>query len=196
MISRLAHWILRTCGWTPVEQLPDIDKAVFIAVSHTSNWDGVWLIIFKLAMNVRVSFLAKHTLFWWPLGFLLRRWGAIPVDRSQAGSTVRQMVDAFRRNDRLWLALAPEGTRQWKPYWKSGFYQIAMEARVPIFLAFIDYRKKTMGVGGRLDPTGDTDADLAVLRDFYRSCTPKHPELMGPIAFAPAENRKTNTTKS
>ena len=168
-----------------MESLPEIDKAVFIAASHTSNWDGIWLIIFKIAYNVKVRFLAKHTLFWWPLSTLLRGLGAIAVDRSQATSTVEQLVDAFASEKHLWLALAPEGTRQWKPYWKTGFYQIAQAASVPIYMTFIDYKEKRMGVGERLVPSGSPEQDLVTIRDFYKRFVPKHPELQGPIAFPP-----------
>ena len=185
MLQRFARWLLRVNGWNPIETLPDIRKAVFIAVSHTSNWDGVWLIIYKIALNVQVSFLAKHTLFWWPLGPFLRRMGAIPVDRRQAASTVTQLVDEFAKQDRLWLALAPEGTRNWKPYWKTGFYQIARAASVPVYLAFIDYKSRRMGVGSMLIPSGDIEKDLEVIREFYRPIVPRHPELQGPIAFPP-----------
>jgi len=185
VLQSVAKWILRVSGWTPIEDLPDVPKAVFIAASHTSNWDGVWLIIFKIAVNARVKFLAKHTLFWWPLGPLLKGLGAIPVDRSQATSTVQQLVDEFARQDHLWLALAPEGTRKWKPYWKSGFYQIARAARVPIYMAFIDYRTRRLGVGAELVTTGDIEQDIAAIREFYGPVVPRHPGLKGPIAFAP-----------
>ena len=182
MIQGLAKFIIRIAGWQTTGELPDLKKAVFIAAYHTSNWDGFWLIVYKFALKVNVRFLAKHTLFWWPLGSLLRSIGAMPVDRSKSSSVVQQLVTALEEEDHMFLALSPEGTRDFRPYWKSGFYQIAKAAGVPVVLAFIDYRKKTMGIGIRFE-TSDIDTDLRIIRDFYADVTPRHEHLKGPIEF-------------
>jgi len=187
ILQPIARLILKLCGWTTTGQVPNLDKVVFIAAPHTSNWDGFWLIIFKIALNVKLRFLAKHTLFWWPLSSLLRGFGAMPIDRSQTTSTVQQLINAFNEEEHLLLALAPEGTRKWQPYWKTGFYQIAKEARVPIVLAYIDYSRKKMGVGITLHPSDDTEKDLAIIRDYYKDFVPRHPELKSPIQFPPVD---------
>ena len=185
MLRKIAQAILRNCGWEIVGEVPALDKAVFIAAPHTSNWDGLWLLVYKVAVKVDVRFLAKHTLFWWPLGTLLRAMGAMPLDRSGAHDTVQHLIDTFATQDKLFLALAPEGTRSWKPYWKTGFYQIAKSANVPIVLAFIDYKNKRLGVGITL-PDGQTlDQDLQMIRKFYAPFTAARPECRGPIAFPP-----------
>jgi 1-acyl-sn-glycerol-3-phosphate acyltransferase len=193
ILQAIARGILKICGWTATGQVPDLDKAVFIAAPHTSNWDGFWLIIYKTAMNVRLGFLAKHTLFWWPLSSLLRRFGAIPIDRSQATSTVQQMIDAFADEDLLWLAMAPEGTRKRMPFWKTGFYQIALAADVPIVMTYIDYSQKKLGIGPQLRPSGIVANDLAIIGKFYEPFTPRHPALRSPIAFPP-KNGEANAT--
>ena len=185
ILQPIARCLLKMSGWTTTGEAPDLDKVVLIAAPHTSNWDGFWLIVFKIALDVRLRFLAKHTLFWWPLSSLLRWFGALPIDRSHAASTVKQMVNAFEEEDHLFLALAPEGTRKWKPYWKTGFYQIALAANVPIVLAYIDYPDKKMGIGPRLQPTGDIGNDLAVIRKFYAPFVPRHPKLRSPVEFPP-----------
>ena len=187
ILQPIARLILKLSGWTTTGQVPDLDKVVFIAAPHTSNWDGFWLIMFKIALNVKLRFLAKHTLFWWPLSSLLRGFGAMPIDRSQTASTVQQLINAFNEEEHLLLALAPEGTRKWQPYWKTGFYQIAKEARVPIVLAYIDYSRKKMGVGITLHPSDDTEKDLAIIRNCYKDFVPRHPELKGPIKFPPVD---------
>jgi 1-acyl-sn-glycerol-3-phosphate acyltransferase len=133
MLQGIARFILKVGGWTPVGELPTMEKVVFTAAPHTTNWDGFWLLVYKI--------------FWWPLGPILRALGALPIDRDVSASTVQQVVDIFAERDRFWFALAPEGTRKWQPYWKTGFYQIAKTADVPIVLAFIDYKKKQMGIG-------------------------------------------------
>jgi len=185
MLRRIAIAILKLSGWEAVGEVPDFDKAVYIAAPHTSNWDGFWLIVGKTVLGLEAHFLAKHTLFWWPFGAILNRFGAIPVDRSRGSGVVRQLVDMFHDSERLNLALAPEGTRRWTQYWKTGFYRIAVEADVPIVLGFIDYGSKKMGIGGIFKPSGDAEQDLKFLRDFYRSFTPRHPRNKGPIAFPP-----------
>jgi 1-acyl-sn-glycerol-3-phosphate acyltransferase len=196
ILQPIARLILKLCGWTTTGEVPDLDKAVFIAASHTSNWDGFWLIIFKVAMNVDLRFLAKHTLFWWPLSSLLRSFGAMPIDRSHTASTVQQLITVFNEEERMLLALAPEGTRKWKPYWKTGFYQIAKEAQVPIVLAYIDYPRRTMGIGITLHPSDDSEKDLAIIRDFYKDFVPRHPELKSPIEFPPVDDTANADTES
>ena len=164
-------------------RLPDIDKAVYIAAPHTSNWDGFWFLCYKVAIDVKVSFLAKESLFWWPLGSLLSAMGAIPIDRTDAGGIVPQLVRTFEERDHLFLALAPEGTRRWMPEWKSGFYRIAKAADVPIVLAYIDYERKSLGIGPTLPENRSLDEDLAIIRAFYEGVKGRHPELQGPIEF-------------
>lgn len=189
MLSVIAKLILRACGWTAIGEIPPLNKAVFIAAPHTSNWDGFWLLVYRFSFDVKLRLLAKHTLFWWPLGSILRGAGAIPIDRSQPSSTVQHLVDLFATNDHFFLALAPEGTRRWKPYWKTGFYQIAAAAKVPIVLAFIDYKKKELGIGGQINPADGIEIIFEKLRAFYAPYTPRRPERMGPIEFPPNHSK-------
>ncbi len=187
MLKRLARLILRLTGWELVGEPPSVPKAVVIAAHHTSNWDGVWMITAKIALGIEMRFLAKHTLFWWPLGAILRASGAISLDRGSSADTVAQMARAFAREERLLLALAPEGTRGHRPYWKTGFYRIARAANVPIVLTFLDYGSKRMGIGPTLPAGLGRDETLAALREFYALQVPRHPEKKGPIEFPPAK---------
>lgn len=186
MLQGLARLILRAGGWTLVGEVPAIDKAVVIAAPHTSNWDGFWMIVCKIALNFRLRFFAKHTLFWWPLGPLLRSLGAIPIERGKGGANVDKLVQLFASSDQLFLALAPEGTRRWKPYWKSGFYRIAEAAKVPLVLAFIDYRDKRAGIGPQIELRATVEETLAEIRAFYATCTAAIPANVGPIALPPS----------
>jgi 1-acyl-sn-glycerol-3-phosphate acyltransferase len=185
MLRMLAKFILRICGWDSVGEVPIIDKAVLIAAPHTSNWDGFWLLVYKVAINVDVRFLGKHTLFWWPLGSVLRAFGATPIDRSNPARVVPQLISAFEAEDKLFLALSPEGTRKRTRYWKTGFYRIAKVADVPIVLAFIDYEKKQMGIGPTLSQNLSLKETLGAIREFYAPRTGRRPELQGPIEFPP-----------
>jgi len=185
MLSWIARTIFTITGWTMVGEIPNIRKAVFIAAPHTSNWDGLWLLIYKFAIKVEVRFLAKDTLFWWPLGPLLRSMGAMPIDRRNAAAIVPQLVAAFANEEHLFLALAPEGTRKRMPFWKTGFYRIAEAANVPIVLAFIDYNKRQMGIGPALPLGISMQQTLEELRKFYAPCVGRRPELQSTIEFPP-----------
>jgi 1-acyl-sn-glycerol-3-phosphate acyltransferase len=185
ILKKIANALLKVSGWEVVGEVPDINKAVYVAAPHTSNWDGFWLLVGKTVLGLEARFLVKHTLYWWPLGPILNWFGAIPVDRSGGSGVVQELIDLFEDSDRLNLALAPEGTRKWTQYWKTGFYSIAVKADVPLVLGFIDYGAKKMGIGGVFKPTGDVQKDLKYLRDFYRPYLPRHPHNKGPIAFPP-----------
>ncbi len=184
MLSAIAKSILRLGGWTAVGGMPDAPKAVIIAAPHTSNWDGFWALVYIISIDADIHFFAKHSLFWFPLSTLLRALGCIELDRERAGSAVQQAIDWFDKEDSFYFGLAPEGTRDLKPGWKSGFYRIARGANVPVYLGVLDYGKKRVGIGRRLDLSGDEEADLEVCRRFYADVEARRPEKMSPIVFA------------
>jgi 1-acyl-sn-glycerol-3-phosphate acyltransferase len=120
MLAKLARLILRLGGWTIVGGAMDAPKAVVIAAPHTSNWDGFWALTYKTAVGLDIHFFAKQSLFWFPLGNILRALGGIELDRKRAGSAVNQAIAMFRERDSFYFGLAPEGTRKKMPGWKSG----------------------------------------------------------------------------
>ena len=183
MLRKLAHLLLRLGGWTAVGGVLDDPKAVLVAAPHTSNWDGYWALVYKVAVDLDVKFFAKKSLFWFPLGNLLRWLGAIELDRSRAVNAVQLAIDEFENNESFYLGLAPEGTRSLKPGWKSGFYRIAMGAKVPVYIGFLDFGKKRIGIGPKVELTGDPDADLAVIRKHYEGIVGRWPEQTSPIVF-------------
>lgn len=183
MLRPLAKLLLRIGGWTAVGGSPDVPKAVIIAAPHTSNWDGVWAMIYKIAVGLEIHFFAKHSLFWFPMNVLLRSLGAQSLDRSSPGLAIQQVVAEFRQNDSYYFGLAPEGTRSLKRGWKSGFYRLAREANVPVILGFIDYGTHRLGLGPAFTLSGDRDHDLTVINDYYKGVEGRSPELASPIVF-------------
>lgn len=183
MLQGLARLILRVAGWTPVGGIPDVPKAVIIAAPHTSNWDGVWALVYKVAIGAEIHFFAKKSLFWFPLSSLLRWLGGIPLDRERAGSAVKQAIDMLKEQDNFYFALAPEGTRTKKPGWKSGFYRIAEGAGVPVYMGFLDFKNKRLGIGTGFHLSGDQEADLEIVRNFYAGVQGRWPEKTSPIEF-------------
>ena len=164
MFANVALFIL---GWKTKGKNPDIDKYVLIAAPHSSNWDFVFflLIIFKYRMPVH--WMAKHTMFKWPFSWILKRLGGIPVDRSEKGNVVNSITRAFESSKNLIITIAPSGTREKVTKWKTGFYHIAHQAKVPIVCGFIDYEHKTIGIGPVFETSGDIDTDMASIKSFY-----------------------------
>lgn len=170
--------ILKFFGWTFDEgNNPDIARCVMVMAPHTSVWDFVIGRMSLWILGIPAHILVKKEFFRFPLGPLLRRLGAISVDRgNRKNNIVSQAVRHFRETEKFTLILTPEGTRKYTKRWKHGFYDIAMGAGVPIVLVYIDYAKKQAGVGKSLIPTGNYEKDLVEIHDFYRNITAKYPE--------------------
>ena len=183
MLQAIAKLILRIGGWEIVGELPAGKSAVVIAAPHTSNWDGFWALVYKVAAQLDIHFFAKESLFWFPLNIILRAMGGIPLDRRRAGSAVDQAIEMFRSNESYYFGLAPEGTRSRADHWKSGFYRIAEGADVPVVLGFLDYGKRRIGIGPALRLSGDWHKDLDFCRDFYKDIKGRWPEKAGPVTF-------------
>ncbi|HZY33796.1 MAG TPA: lysophospholipid acyltransferase family protein [Rhodanobacter sp.] len=171
---RTCRAVLRMAGWSLVGEFPDAPKLVLIAAPHSSWWDGMWGLLVKVAVGADVHFMGKQELFFWPLGSLLRRLGGMAIDRGAAKGVVEQMIDQFRQREKLWLGIAPEGTRKPVKRWKSGFWRIAHDAGVPIFTVAFHYPDKTIQLGPLFDTSADMDADITRLRAFYAPFKGKH----------------------
>jgi len=187
VLQLIARGLLKLGGWTRVGEKPTVKKAVFIAAPHTSNWDGIWALTYVVSMKIEVHFFAKRSLFWFPLGTILRALGGIPLDRNVPRTAVRKAVDAYTENDEFYFGLAPEGSRSQRPHWKTGFYRIAEGANVPVVLGFLDYGNRRLGLGPTIDITGHRSADLMKIRDFYKDIAGRWPEKSGPIVFPGAQ---------
>jgi len=179
-LSGLLEWMIlrffRAMGWTATAVRPLPRKAVIIAAPHTSNWDFIYYIGLTRELGIETSFMAKRQLFQWPLGNFMREMGGVQVNRESGGNYVQAMIDEFNRRDDFLLTIAPEGTRSAVGQWKTGFYHIALGAKVPLIIGMMDYAKKTGGLGVAFMPTGDYAADMARVEEFYRSTTPRHPD--------------------
>jgi len=176
----------RVLGWTLDDELPDLKKYVLLVYPHTSNWDFVIGIIGITALGLPRRWVGKDSLFRPPLGSVMRALGGIPVDRSSKHNFVEQVVDLFNSSDELIVAIAPEGTRSWTDHWRTGFYFIALGAKVPIVLGYLDYSRKRGGIGPTFHPTGDIDADFDAIRAFYADKCGLHPEREGEIRHRPS----------
>jgi 1-acyl-sn-glycerol-3-phosphate acyltransferase len=180
-LARLAARVLRLVGWQVVLARPVPKRCVIVFYPHTSNWDFPLGLLAKWMVGIHFRWVGKDTLFDTPLKPLFLRWGGIPVNRRIRTGFIEQMTAEFARHAEFPLVITPEGTRSRTGHWKSGFYHLARAAGVPIGLAFIDYPRRHVGIGGYVDLTGDVAADMAAIATFYADKTGRHPEQQGPI---------------
>lgn len=160
--------LLRLGGWHMRGPFPDVDKMMIVVAPHSSGWDAVWGLAMKLALGLDIAFMAKQELFRGPLGWLLRRMGGFPVNRHSSQGVVEQVAERYRSRPRLWVALAPEGTRRRVEQWKSGFWRIARAAEVPVLCVYFHYPERVIGIGPLLETSESLDADMARIRDYYQ----------------------------
>ena len=183
MLKSLSHRLLSLLGWTLIEPVERPPQAVLVGYPHTSNWDGVYALLIKLALGLDARWVGKDSLFRWPVGGLMRRLGGIPINRHVRNGFVAATVDQFATNPNFLLVIAPEGTRSLTKGWKSGFYRIALAAKVPVALAFVDYARREAGILGYLTLTGDPATDISAIARHYEGRQGKHPELASPIRW-------------
>jgi len=177
MNKSLAKLILRIIGWKVENNIPpDVKKCVVLMAPHTSNWDFLLGFVGYATLGIHSKYLIKKEAFAFPLGILVRTMGGMPVDRKASTNVVIQVGDMFKKVDNLVITIAPEGTRSLNRSWKRGFYYIAVHAKVPIALGYLDYKNKIGGIGRMVNPTGDYETDLKEIESFYYEKEPRYPE--------------------
>src|SRR4051812_26671197 len=160
----LSRGALRIAGWRIEGEVPDEPKLVLVGAPHTTNFDFVLTKLTAAAVGVRLHWVGKQSLFPRWLAPLARRLGGIPVDRASSVGFVESMVAEFGRRDRFFLALMPAGSRATPDSWRSGFFYIAREAGVPMFLVGFDWGRRTMRLGPVLHALADAGYEEEVAR--------------------------------
>jgi len=180
ILFELYRWIcisfLKLGRWKIEGDWPPERKFVLIAAPHTANLDGILMLAAAGYFRVRVRWMGKKSLTTGPLGWLVKFAGCIPIDRSSKNDVVEQMRRAFDQATDLFVLIPPEGTRSRTEVWKSGFYHIANNAGVPIVMGVLNYGTRTIRISGILQPTGDYEQDLAVIKQHYVDAVAKYPE--------------------
>jgi 1-acyl-sn-glycerol-3-phosphate acyltransferase len=173
-----ARLVLRATRWKTVGTVPK--RGVLVGAPHTSNWDWALTMLLAWDSDVQIKLLVKHEFFVGPLAPALRATGAVALDRTDPGTTVRDLLVQAERDEPFLLGIAAEGTRSKGEYWKSGFYRIAQQSGLPITLAFLDGPSRTVGWGPTFSPTGNVRADMDRVRAFYADKTGLKPEGFTP----------------
>jgi 1-acyl-sn-glycerol-3-phosphate acyltransferase len=152
-------------GWQLFGQKPDLEKYIIVVAPHTSNWDFFIGGLYLNTKGIRSKILIKKEAFFFPLGWIFKIIGGIPVDRYKRNYISEQMVDLFSRSKKMILIITPEGTRKKVSNWKKGFHRIAKQ---------IDYGRKIVGINKAFELTDDIDADMIRLKNYYKNIIPKY----------------------
>ena len=184
--SAVARTLLRWLGWRiEFEGLPAL-QGVVVVYPHTSNWDFPVAMLMKSAMGIKANFWAKDSLFRIPLFGRWVRWlGGVAIDRRATQGVVAQTVALIgqkkKSSDFFWLALSPEGTRSYRPGWRSGFYRVALGADVPLALACLDYSNKKLTLTQFVRLTGDQSQDMQRIALAFETSRGYRPALAAPV---------------
>jgi 1-acyl-sn-glycerol-3-phosphate acyltransferase len=179
--QRVSGFLLRLFGWRRVFVPPPVLKGIIVVYPHTSNWDFIIGMLYRIATGFQVRWLGKDTLFRWPVRQLLLSLGGIPVNRRDPSGLMDTLLAEFARSESMWLGMAPEGTRAHTNYWKSGFYRMALAGGLCVGLGYIDYATKTVGIETYVNLTGDPTQDFARIRGSYAGKRGRRPESEGDI---------------
>ncbi|WP_088340881.1 1-acyl-sn-glycerol-3-phosphate acyltransferase [Robiginitalea sediminis] len=167
-MKAFASWIFyRLMGWKLTGPRPELEKCVIAVAPHTHWVDFLLGLIVRKVLALEIHYIGKAALFRPPYGWFFRWTGGTPVDRSGGKDNVKAAAEIFGQRDLFRLALAPEGTRKKVARWRSGFYYIALEAGVPIFLVAFDFGRKEVRISQPQYPTGNFESDYAQYLSFY-----------------------------
>jgi 1-acyl-sn-glycerol-3-phosphate acyltransferase len=179
MLRNFCKWVLKLWGWKVVSGEVPVKKAIIIGVPHTTNWDFVVSWLYYTSVGGVAHTIIKKEMFFWPLGGILHKMGAIPVDRSKGAGITKQIIDEFNSHEKFHLAITPEGTRKLTKKWKAGFHLIARATGAAVYLGFFDWGRKQIGWYEAFELTNDARADIRRMKAFYRlkGLVGKNPEL-------------------
>ncbi len=184
----IAKFVLWVWGWKIVLEGPasNLDRCILVVAPHTANEEYILgnLAYWALDKKLKVIIKDTHTKAWY--GFIIKGLGGIGIDRSQKNNLVKFVADEFKKDD-FSLVITPEGTRSWVPKWRKGFYNMALEAKVPIVIAAGDFKNKTMYLGKKISveelETRSFESIMQELEDYYKKISAKYPEKWNPKIF-------------
>jgi len=186
MANFIPRLIFKITGWKIKGEPPALKKFVIIGAPHTSNWDFVYGLCAWKLYGVNPRYLIKKGLYFFPFNLLFNATGGLPVDRSKSTNLTESIVKMFNERETLVTIIPPEGTRKPVKRWKTGFYYVALHAKVPIVMGSMDYKKKETNLSDPFWPTGDIEKDFLVFREFFKDVTPKNPKGFSAESIRPS----------
>lgn len=163
----IAKKIMALFGWKVTGDKPQTAKGLFVVAPHT-HWEDFPLgLMVRQYLGLDVRFMAKKSLFTGVKGLIFRWLGGYPVDRSRSQGYVQSVAEVFDQHSRFYIALAPEGTRKKVEHLKTGFYYIAMEARVPMYLTVFNYESKQVQITGPVWADPSNENQLEEISDHF-----------------------------
>ncbi len=176
-MQKLCKWIFfRLMKWQFSDVFPKNKKLILIIAPHTSNMDFLMGKLIFCVIGKKPYFMIKEQWFRPPIGWIMKAIGGVPVNRTSSSGTVKSLIKHLQNDEEFILNITPEGTRSRVKRWKRGFYKLSLQTGIPILPGYIDYKKKKIGVGKLIYPTGNYDADSQYLKSFYKNVTARHPE--------------------
>lgn len=182
-LHRLALFSWKARGWKLLGKKPSVPKYLLVVAPHTTNQDFFYYLWLSVGYNIHPYFIAKKDIFNGLQGPIMRSLGGIAIDRTASFDVVDKAAEEFRSNEEMVMAILPEGTRKKRPYWKSGFYYIALEGEVPIVMVSMNFKEKWIKMSEPYTLTGEQDRDLDVIRAFYSDAYGIKPENFSDIVF-------------
>ena len=194
----MATALLKLMGWKIQQDIPEVpQKCVAIGAPHVNWQDALVGIGGAVLLRLKMKFLLKSDFFRFPFTGFFKALGGIPVNRGKSGKKdrkklVEEIVQKLEQEEQFVLVITPEGTRKKVTKWKKGFYRIALAAKVPIVLCYMDHVNKIGGVGKLIHPTGDMDKDLRAIMAFYANVPQKYPNRFSIDLEYQPEKQKIN----
>jgi 1-acyl-sn-glycerol-3-phosphate acyltransferase len=180
--------LMKLFGWKSILAPAPGKKFVALGYPHTSNWDFIPAVAWAWSTGLKMNFVGKAALFKGIMGPIMKALGGIPLERDKSKNFVDQIVEIIKSRDEIALIVAAEGTRKKAEYWRSGFYYMALEANVPIGLAYMDWKRREIGIKQYLMPSGDLEKDFEIIKAYYQDVTGRDPSKQSPIALKPKDS--------
>jgi hypothetical protein len=185
--QKIVMALMKLFGWKSILSPAPGKKFVALGYPHTSNWDFVPAVAWAWSTGLQMNFVGKAALFKGIMGPIMKSLGGIPLERDKSKNFVDQIVEIINARDEIALIVAAEGTRSKAEYWRSGFYYMALEANVPIGLAYMDWKRREIGISQYLMPSGDLEKDFEIIKTYYQGVTGREPSKQSPILLKPKE---------
>ena len=176
VVRRFARWLLGSRGWHIQGGLPPARKLILAVGPHTSNWDFIVCVLAMLALDMRIYWLGKHSLFRWPVARLLVALGGIAVDRGNTVGVAEQIGQRLHDAEAMMIAITPEGTRRKVAELKTGFARIARAGGCPVLPVTLDFARREIRLHDLFEPGDNPERDALRLRDIFAGAAPRHPD--------------------